>query len=497
MKKYFPFYSFILSVFCICTLLSNVVSAQYTVQTIPNPKKNGQNHFVSNPDNILTSTEVDSINAICASIQNLNTVEIAVVIVKDYVDEEVSSFTLKLFNHWKIGTKEKKNGLLLFVSTVKRAYWFSTGSGSEGVLTDVLLARIGKNEMLPHFKNGKFGTGIISALQKIETVVSSPESIAELYSEASEEKDEPVVIDIFSILGVLGVYALLFYWIHRIENKHSTISKKEKKSLNFTIGCLSLIGFVGLNVVLFIFWGKIDDYFVLLSTIILGSCFLLFKYFIGRGNVLASYKDKVNAFDHLKAFNKEATFPMLFSPLILLFFVRDTKKYKEASIRKTPPDDSGDWIRINRDETKNVNKFLSEGQRKEEKSSSKNYEIWVHSKTNDIRTIAFHGTQYKNFHDCPKCNFHTYQRSYIKTIVEPTYSRKGQGVRTQSCVYCQFSQTFETVSLAKLVDTSSSTYDNYSSSSSSDSWSSSSSSSSSEGSWGGGSSSGGGAGGYW
>ena len=72
-------------------LFVNKSSAQWTVQTVPDPKNNGWG-FVSNPDKILKQTTVDKINEILmyAKTDSLP-VESAVIVLKSIGDKDPKS----------------------------------------------------------------------------------------------------------------------------------------------------------------------------------------------------------------------------------------------------------------------------------------------------------------------------------------------------------------------------------------------------------------------
>ena len=78
----------------------------YTVETIPNPKLNG-NGYISNPDSIISATFVDSINTILRTIEDSTTVQIAIAVVNSIGDADSYAFRLKLANYWGVGQADK------------------------------------------------------------------------------------------------------------------------------------------------------------------------------------------------------------------------------------------------------------------------------------------------------------------------------------------------------------------------------------------------------
>ena len=155
-------------------------------------------------------------------------------------------------------------------------------------------------------------------------------------------------------------------------------------------------------------------------------------------------------------------------------------------VRFIPPDDSGNWKRLDRDQLKTKTDLLDNGQLSEEKILSRSYQIWEHVQTGEIKTVGWDGLRKKNFSECPSCHYRTLKKPYVKTIKAATYSAPGEGERIEECAFCDYRVSLGTVVIPKKVHRSSSS-----------SGSGSSSGGGSSGSFGGGSSGGGGAGGRW
>lgn len=80
---------------------------QYTVAQVPDPKQQGQDQYVSNPDGILTYSEVDELNQIARRIEATGKVEYAIVAISDFTAQDDDfNFAYTLFNTWGIGKKE-------------------------------------------------------------------------------------------------------------------------------------------------------------------------------------------------------------------------------------------------------------------------------------------------------------------------------------------------------------------------------------------------------
>ena len=125
-----------------CLLLSaNVlVAKEYSVSTIPNVRLTDARNHVSNPDGILSATDVAQMNQLLNQVEDSLGIEVAVVAIDGICDNEARMFANELFNHWKLGKQAKDNGLLILLVTEanQRALVFEIGYGIEVILPDAV-----------------------------------------------------------------------------------------------------------------------------------------------------------------------------------------------------------------------------------------------------------------------------------------------------------------------------------------------------------------------
>lgn len=203
----------------------------YTIQSVPDPKRSGTG-YVSNPDGILNPAEVQRLNRIIGGLEDASTAQIAVVIINSIGQENPKDFATRLFEHWGIGQADKDNGLLILSVMNQRRTEFETGYGLEGPLPDVYCYRIGMQELVPHFKNGEYGKGLIAAILRIQKILENPDVLEEIRSGGRQQYGFqegyfglPLGVDWYIIAHIVFGVALLIWILLVLYDKEDLYDK--------------------------------------------------------------------------------------------------------------------------------------------------------------------------------------------------------------------------------------------------------------------------------
>ncbi|WP_305257478.1 YgcG family protein, partial [uncultured Duncaniella sp.] len=162
--------------------------AAITVDEVPNVHVADRTQYVSNPSGILSSAAVSNLNAQIGALWANTSAELVVVAV-DQVDPSMTpeEFATKLFEKWKIGKKDKDNGVLVLLSRDDHAAIIRTGYGVEGTLPDIVAGRIIRNTMFPLYREGKFDEGTVAGVSTIIKALSDPAVADELKSKYAND----------------------------------------------------------------------------------------------------------------------------------------------------------------------------------------------------------------------------------------------------------------------------------------------------------------------
>jgi uncharacterized protein len=82
-------------------------------------------------------------------------------------ESAIEEYTVRVFNAWQIGQKDKRNGAALFVFVQDRKMFIVTGYGLEGALPDAICKDIVEDVIKPHFKAQDYAGGLTAGVNAI------------------------------------------------------------------------------------------------------------------------------------------------------------------------------------------------------------------------------------------------------------------------------------------------------------------------------------------
>lgn len=485
---------FLYTLISLCAVLYS--SAQTLLDSIPNQKLiNGS--YVSDRDGILDPFIKTQIDTILTSLEQRTSAQVAVVVLRSIGDEDDVELSQALFEKWGIGQKSNDNGLLILFAEKQRVVRFHTGYGIEGILTDVLCKRIQMRYMVPEFKNGNYGAGLLAGIQEVDKLLSDPK-----YAEEVNQMDSAPSAGIGDFTGVVIFLSFVFgiFWIIIFLIKYFSGQFADSKKPSYT-------DYPEMRLTR---WGWLLQ-FVIIPTLIVFSLAIsgiessaaagfalifLYLYFMitlihrqwRMMKVINRFRSS-NEYSHIVEFLRRQqwywlligfVFPL---PFIFYFFYHLARK---KMYRNHPRNCKQCQQKMTKLNDLAEDEYLTKSMLLEEKLKSVDYDVWKCVGCASIE-IEHYLSRYSRYEPCPKCKTIAYYLSSDRTIVSPTYTAGGKGESIRECKFCGFTRK-STYAIAKLVR---------SSSSGSSYGGSSGGSSSSGGSWGGGSSGGGGASSRW
>ncbi len=167
----------------------------------------------------------ERLTSLIGGLEQKTAAEIAVVTVNSISPYGEIEYARMLFDNWKPGKKGKDNGVLVLLAVKERRWRIETGYGVEGILPDGLCGEIGRNFMVPYFKEGKYAEGLYQGALKISQVIAKDanvnlEALADLKERRAEnEPTSDSIALIIPLLFIIG-FPVLFHYVSYRQRKN-------------------------------------------------------------------------------------------------------------------------------------------------------------------------------------------------------------------------------------------------------------------------------------
>lgn len=127
--------------------------------------------YVNDFSNILSDDTKSKIMNNSLQINQDTTAQVVVVTVDSIGNNSIEEFANTLFNNWKIGQKDKNNGVLLIIAKKERKIKIEVGYGLEGAINDAKAGRILDSYAVPYLKNDDYDTGVLKTVDALKSVI--------------------------------------------------------------------------------------------------------------------------------------------------------------------------------------------------------------------------------------------------------------------------------------------------------------------------------------
>jgi uncharacterized protein len=158
---------------------------------------------------LLTPAERESLTETLKAHEEATGNQVVVVTLKSLQGTSIEDYGYQLGRSWGIGQKGRDTGVLLIVVPTERKVRIEVGYGLEGTLTDATSRVIIERIMIPAFRSGQFGPGIVAGVGAILKVISGE---AEPVPDKRAAKSKEAAIDLLPAILIFGGF-ILFMWL--------------------------------------------------------------------------------------------------------------------------------------------------------------------------------------------------------------------------------------------------------------------------------------------
>ena len=151
------------------------------------------NQPVVDQANVLSVAEKQNLEQQIRNIYRQGKAQIGIIIVPTTGQEGIFDFAMRVAEQWKLGSAKQDNGLLIAVAVNDHKIHIATGYGLEGVLPDIVVSRIIRNQISPAFKQGQYAQGLQAAVGEIERILNLDPEIARQAADELKERQNQAI----------------------------------------------------------------------------------------------------------------------------------------------------------------------------------------------------------------------------------------------------------------------------------------------------------------
>ena len=134
--------------------------------------------------------------------------QVVVLTIRSLEGEVLEDYSMKVAQTWKLGQKEKNNGVVLLVAKDDRKVRIEVGYGLEATLTDARCSQIIRNEIVPRFKDGDFDGGVRSGVEAILGTIAGSYEPEEADSGSGKMDFGGMLFFVGIFLAVVGTHSV-------------------------------------------------------------------------------------------------------------------------------------------------------------------------------------------------------------------------------------------------------------------------------------------------
>ncbi|NQW43492.1 MAG: TPM domain-containing protein [Bacteroidetes bacterium] len=151
-----------------------VFSFLFSVTLFAQQRKEVPNYIghINDFANVLQANEISELEQKLLKYEDSTSTQIAVVIENSLEGRSEFDRAMDFARGWGVGQKDKRNGLVLYISMVDRKIYVVNADRTQGALTDGELGEIIRNDIRPYFKTNQYAQGISSGLDAIISALS-------------------------------------------------------------------------------------------------------------------------------------------------------------------------------------------------------------------------------------------------------------------------------------------------------------------------------------
>jgi uncharacterized protein len=155
---------------------------------------------------LLSSAERQQLESFLADYESKTSNQLVLLTIPSLEGESLEAYSIRVVEKWKIGQKDKNNGLLMLVSKADRAIRIEVGYGLEGKITDAFSGYVIREVIVPAFRAGSYYGGIYTAFDTLTKKIADEFTADQNKTGSGAGMDEETLGRNLIVLAVVTIF---------------------------------------------------------------------------------------------------------------------------------------------------------------------------------------------------------------------------------------------------------------------------------------------------
>ena len=213
-------------------LFAQPVSAKvWTADDVPMVHLQDRNRYVCDPEGLMSSSMRDSADVCFRRLQTECGIQTVFVVVGHVKDADCFRMAEDIGNHYGVGTKKDRRGLVIVLAVGDRRYFIAPGKGLEADLTDVECDDIARQCIVKNMKVNDIDAAVCSTAQALYSKFKTGKAVVDGEEIGSEDDEVSWLTILFVLLVCFGfpTYQLIMLLLVKLGWYHPKKKRRHRR----------------------------------------------------------------------------------------------------------------------------------------------------------------------------------------------------------------------------------------------------------------------------
>lgn len=218
--------------FCLVAVWLCALSAGakvWTADEVPMVHLQDRNRYVCDPEGLMSPSMRDSADVCFRRLQTECGIQTVFVVVDHVKDADCFRMAEDIGNHYGVGTKKERRGLVIVLAVGDRRYFIAPGKGLEADLTDVECDDIARACIVRNMKVNDVDAAVLSTAKALYSKFKTGKAVVDGEEVGEDDDDGSWLVMLIMLLACFGypIYQLVLLLLEKLGLYHP--KKKQRR----------------------------------------------------------------------------------------------------------------------------------------------------------------------------------------------------------------------------------------------------------------------------